>query len=89
MKASCIPADESRQLLKALAEVDWSKPANRDMIAPFQGFVFLGLTEKDGWVPPKVQPGENYTKVTQAAYVKWLDGPGKDYQIKQVVAKAK
>ena len=88
-----IPAAESKLILKGLAEGNWTKLDG----APnaMQVFYSLGLTEKDGWVAPKAaqpQPGQppaNYNEFTQKAFVKWLDGPGKDYSIKKIVPKKK
>jgi hypothetical protein len=60
-----------------------------------QAFSVLGLTEKDGWTPPKFprpmpgQPPVDYVGMQKEAFVKWLAGPGKDYTIKKVVAKKK
>jgi hypothetical protein len=81
-----IAADESRLLLKALAEGDWSS-VDRNAPNGLQAFSSLALNDKDGWMPPKIQSGENYNKVVQVAFLKWLDGPGKDYQIKKIVPK--
>lgn len=89
-----IPADESKLILKGLAEADWTK---FDRMAPngMQAFYSLGLTDKDGWVAPKAQrpqPGQppvNFNDLTKTAFVKWVDGPGKDYTIKRIVAKKK
>jgi hypothetical protein len=89
-----IPADESKLILKGLTEADWAK---FDRTAPngMQAFYSLGVTEKDGWTPPKavpVKPGEpapNYNILAKAAFVKWLEGPGKDYRIKKLVPKGK
>ena len=89
-----IPAEESKLILKALAELDWTKI---DRAGPngLQSFYMLALTEKDGWVPPKPvrpqpgQPAVNFNEITKEAFVKWLDGPGKDYTMKKYVAKKK
>jgi hypothetical protein len=89
-----ISADESKLILKGLAESDWTK---FDRAAPngMQAFYSLGLTDKDGWVAPKPvpaqqgQPAPNFNQLTKDAFIKWLDGPGKDYQIKQIVPKKK
>lgn len=88
-----IAAAESKLILKGLAEGNWTKLDG----APnaMQVFYSLGLTEKDGWVAPKAaqpQPGQppvNYNELTHKAFVKWLDGPGKDYSIKKIVPKKK
>jgi len=91
-----IPADESKLLLKALTEADWSNQIVRPGVGntpnPLQAFYSLGLDRKDGWVPPAIvnQPGAppiDYGAVQKDAFVKWLDGPGKNYQIKKVVPK--
>ena len=33
------------------------------------------------------EAGKDFVELTRAAYVKWLDGPGKDYRIKKLVPK--
>jgi hypothetical protein len=89
-----IPADESKQLLKALAEGNWNTNGARydGPPNPLQAFQQLGLTPKDGWVPPVIvnQPGAppvDFGAVQKDAFLKWLEGPGKGYQIKKNVAK--
>jgi hypothetical protein len=89
-----IPADESKLILKGLAEGDWTK---LDRTGPngMQAFYMLGLSEQDGWVPPKpvpAQPGRppvNFNSVTKDAFVKWLAGPGQDYRVKRLVPRKK
>jgi len=89
-----IPAEESKLILKGLAESDWTK-FDRTTPNGMQSFYSLGLTDKDGWVAPKPvrpQPGQppvNLNEATKDAFVKWLDGPGKDYVIKRIVPKKK
>lgn len=89
-----IPADESKLILKGLAEADWTK-ADRAAPNGMQAFFSLGLTDKDGWTPPKPprpqpgQPAVNFNQLTKDAFVQWLDGPGKDYVIKKIVSKKK
>jgi hypothetical protein len=96
-----IPAEESKLILKTLADADWKvangpiggpvdgplvRPAN-----PYMAFAQLGLTDKDGFVQPmpQQQPGVpvDYVALQKEAFTKWLAGPGKDYVIKKVVAK--
>lgn len=81
-----VPAEESQLVLKALAEADWGA-RNTGPSAAMNAFFQLGLTDKDGWKNPVTKPGENYFTSHKDAYVKWLDGPGKDYQVKKIVAK--
>ncbi len=84
-----ISADESKLILKGLAEGDWSKTDGDGMSGGMAAVSQLGLTPKDGWKFPQVKPGQDLPKAYQAAFAKWVDGPGKDYQIKQTVVKAK
>lgn len=83
-----VPADESRLILKALAERDWAK---REPGVPGATEVFfsLGLTPNDGWTQPKAKPGVDYTTQIKSEFTKWRDGPGKDYQVKRVVPRKK
>jgi len=90
-----IGADESKLLLKGLAEAEWSnnlRPGPVAGLSALQAFGSLGLTPKDGWVQPVIvnQPGAppvDYGAVMKDAFTKWLDGAGKDYKIKKVVPK--
>jgi hypothetical protein len=89
-----VGADESKLILKALAEADWKAVQKAPgATGPMQGFYQLGLTDKDGWKPPAfppVQPGQpqpDFIGIQKDAFVKWLAGPGKDYQVKKVVPK--
>jgi hypothetical protein len=89
-----IGAEESKLILKALADADWKavRPGP-GATNPMQAFYQLGLTDKDGWKPPVFppqkpgQPPVDFVGVQKEAFVKWLAGPGKDYQIKKVVPK--
>ncbi len=91
-----IPADESSLILKALTEGDWSN-TNRvgPGLNPMQAFYSLGLTDKDGWIPPVIAPQPpgappvDFAPSRKTPSLKWLDGAGKDYVIKKNVPKAK
>ncbi|MBY0459032.1 MAG: hypothetical protein K2V38_16975, partial [Gemmataceae bacterium] len=93
-----IGADESKLILKAIAEGDWSnqvKPGTPANLNPsvVTAFYQIGLTDKDGWrqpMFPQPQPGQppvDFNALVKEAFVKWLAGPGKDYQIKKMVPK--
>jgi hypothetical protein len=94
-----IPAEESRLILKALADANWSNQAaprpgpEGNFPNAIQAFYSLGLTEQDGWKQPmfpRPQPGQppvDFNLIVKDAFVKWLTGPGKDYQIKKIVPK--
>ncbi|MFO0797509.1 MAG: hypothetical protein U0804_08520 [Gemmataceae bacterium] len=89
-KEEPVAADESRLILKGLAEGDWKLGNRFNAPSPFTAFNQLGLTPQDGWVQPQVrpQPGQpvDFAAVTKEAFVKWLAGPGKDYRVKRLVA---
>lgn len=86
-----LPVEESRLILKGLAEADWKQGNRFQGTNPFTAFNQLGLRPQDGWVQPQVraQPGQqvDYAALTKEAFVKWLDGPGKDYRVKRLVPK--
>jgi hypothetical protein len=83
-----VPAEESKLILKALAEADWKKP-DADGVNPMQAFYQLGLNDAAGWKQPQVKPGADFQEMMKEAFVKWLDGAGKDYQIQKNVPKKK
>ncbi|MBA4190939.1 MAG: hypothetical protein C0467_23370 [Planctomycetaceae bacterium] len=89
-----IGADENTLVLKALTEGDWGiQNARFDAPpSPFQAFQSLNLTAKDGWITPVIvnapgAPPVDYGMVQKDAFMKWLDGAGKNYQIKKLVPK--
>ena len=88
-----IPSDESKLILKSLAEADWGNKGGESGPNALTAFYQLGLTAKDGWKPPAFpqpkpgQPPVDFTAIQKDAFVKWLAGPGKDYQIKKFVPK--
>ena len=95
-----IDADESKLILKALVEAEWSqniRPVPGGAATPnaLQAFYQLGLNEKDGWkqpVFPKPKPGQppvDFAAIQKKAFVDWLAGAGKDYVVKKIVAKPK
>jgi hypothetical protein len=86
-----IGPEESKLILKALAEGEWK--ARFDAPNAYTAFNQLGLTARDGWTPPIIvnppagQPRPDYAAIYKDAFARWLDGPGKDYQIKKLVPK--
>ncbi len=86
-----IPPDESKLILKGLAEGDWKQGARFHTMSPFMAFNQLGLTPQDGWNPPRPmpRPGQpsDFAVETKTAFLTWLDGPGRDYRIKRIVPK--
>jgi hypothetical protein len=93
-----LPVDESRLILKALGDGEWSNLFRPGALArpnPVQAFYSLGLNDKDGWAAPVIPPAlpgapaVDFNAIQKDAFMKWLDGAGKNYQIKKVVPKAK
>lgn len=85
--AVAVPAEESKLILKALAEGEWRTSRAGERMNGLSAFFSLGLTDKDGWKQPQAKAGEDFATVTRAAFATWVDGPGKDYQFKKFVAK--
>ncbi len=81
-----IPADETKLILKGLAEGDWKK-YEADTINGMQAFYQLALTEKDGWKQPQPILNVEFADTMKEAFVKWIDDAGKDYQIGKFVPK--
>lgn len=83
-----VSAAESKLILKALSEGNWkSDPKAPQAPNAYQSFSQLGLTDKDGWAPPAVKPGEDFIDKNKEAFAAWLAGAGKDYQIEKMVKK--
>lgn len=78
------PADESKLLLAALAEGEWTLTALPDAGNPFAVLGGLGL-EDSGW--KAVANGKDVAAANQAAFKEWLAGKGKDARVKQLVPK--
>src|SRR5439155_22240785 len=79
-----IPAEESRLILKELAEADWSgRDAKLKPYIPMNSFFMLNLTETDGWK----HPGDG-NKVPEAAK-QWLREHAATYRIKRMVPATK
>jgi hypothetical protein len=78
-----VGARESGLILKALAEADWKKidPALGYQLSPRAVFVWLGVTEKDGFVWPA-----NVRDFPDAAR-KWLRENAGSYRIRRFVVK--
>lgn len=83
-----VPADESKLILKALGEADWTKN-EPEVLGAMQAFYLLGLNETTGWKQPLIKPGDNFQQVMKSSFERWLAGPGKDYQIEKIVPKKK
>jgi hypothetical protein len=85
-KREAIDADESKLILKALAEADWTKNAGADDLNPQWGFNMLRLTDKDGWNPAGPF---NTPNAYQDAAKAWLKGHADKYRIQRYVDEKK
>ena len=77
-KTEAVPAEESRLILRALADADWSGRAFAPL-SPQGVFLRLGLTEKDGWKPPADL--RNFPAAAQ----KWLKENAGKYRVRRYV----
>jgi hypothetical protein len=87
-----IDADESKLILKALAEADWNPKPRPGVVGfntlnPLAAFGQLGLTDKDGFAF-KFAPGQPPTAYQDAAKA-WLKDHADTYRIKRFVTEKK
>lgn len=80
-----IAAEESKLILEALRDARWQRPtANRGRteLDPWTAFNTLGLTERDGWSPPK---GARSIQDYHAAAQDWLRRHAASFRIRRFV----
>jgi hypothetical protein len=77
-KQEQIDAEESKQILHAIADADWKKQVVGFQLTPLTAFYSLGLTPDDGWKPM------NGTQIPEAAK-EWLTKNADTYRIKRFV----
>jgi hypothetical protein len=84
-KTEKIDAEESKQILLALADADWNaQPKGPGLqLNPLMAFQQLGLTEKDGFTPPK-----DFNEFPKLAK-KWLKDNADKYRVERFVMDAK
>lgn len=82
-----LPEEESKLLLKALADADWTSGDGPNGPNGFTAFRGLALTQRDGWTPPGVKPGANAVEEYKRAFAAWLEGKGQEYRVKKLVPK--
>jgi len=84
-KTAPIPAEGSKLILTALANADWKKPNKplAGVLTPQMTFYRLGLTNKDGWTPPK-----DFRTFPDEAK-KWLKANADKYRIQRYVSQAR
>jgi hypothetical protein len=89
-KTEKIDAEESKLILQALADADWTeknpgprRPGLGFPLSPQNSFFQLNLTEKEGWKPP-----QDLKDLPEAAK-KWLKDNAGKYRIERFVAEEK
>lgn len=80
------PAAESKLLLAALTEAEWSAERRYDETNPYRVIPGMGL-EIDGFKLPGNTNGEEVGAATKKAFVKWLAESGDKAVVRQIVAK--
>jgi hypothetical protein len=78
-----VNANQSREILKALAEAEWKEEEAPLELSPFSLFMRLDLTSEDGWNPPGSVSGQI------SAAKKWLTESGGTYRIQKYVPEEK
>jgi hypothetical protein len=79
-KTERIDADQSKQILDALARADWSKNNPQDITSPVGLFNRLGVEAKDGWTSPQ-STFQDYA----AAAKNWVQEHAGSYRIQRYV----
>ena len=82
MKNEAIDADESKLILKALAEGNWApNQGGKAIPAPYELFGQLGVNDKDGYRPANARTPEDFYKGMQT----WLESNSDKYRINKLV----
>jgi hypothetical protein len=89
-KSEPVDAAQSKLILEAIGNVDWSKAnAPGDPVTPSGVFNLLRLTPKDGWNAPKQGPNQDvrvFMKQWETAAQKWVKDNVTTYRIQRWVA---
>lgn len=93
-----IAADEAKLIFKALQDADWElwdKPQQPNEIRDYtlnptnllgQLQIYQGAPGKGNFPQVRPQPGQGYNKAYKAAFDTWMEGNGKEFEIKRYVA---
>lgn len=79
-KREPIDAEQSKEILQALAAADWTPPADSTQLSPLMVLGRLPLTAQDGWAPPKD------VKALPAYAQQWVRDHVDTYRIQKFVA---
>jgi len=83
-----IPAEESKLILNALAEMKWGEnPFDvNGALSLHSLFYQLRLTDKDGWVQPQQKENEDYNAIMSKAVTDWMKNKSSTYRMQRFVA---
>jgi hypothetical protein len=84
-KREAIDGGESKQILTALIDGDWTKATTQDDMGAAWGFARLGLTQQDGWSPGVFANRDAYHDAAKA----WLRGHAETYRVQRFVSEKK
>jgi hypothetical protein len=79
-KTEAVDAEQSKLILQALADADWTPPADFTQLSPLMVLHRLPLTKADGWMPPP-QDAKAYAAYAQ----QWLRDHAGSYRIQRFV----
>ncbi len=92
-----VAADEAKLIMKALQDADWElwdKPQQPNEVRDYtlnptsllgQLQVYQGAPGKGNFPQVRPQPGQGYNTAYKAAFTTWMEGDGKDFEIKRFV----
>jgi hypothetical protein len=81
-KTAPIEAAQSKLILQALADADWTPKTDFTQLSPLMVLHRLPLTKQDGWMPPSSQDAKAYAAYAQ----RWLRDHADTYRIQRFVA---
>jgi hypothetical protein len=82
-----VSADETKKLMAALLEADWSKPPAVGTPAPATLMWQLQLGPDDGWNPEPIQGQKDVAAFYKAQLTKWYAAHGEKFRVKKYVEK--
>jgi hypothetical protein len=85
-KEEQVSADQTKLILMAIKDADWSR--NNDLVTRSNAqtlFNQLGLDKNDGWMQPQPVAGQDYQKAFSDAARAWIDQNAGTYRIKRFV----
>jgi hypothetical protein len=82
-----VSADETKKLMAALLEADWSKSPAAGIPAPATLMWQLQLGPDDGWNPEPIQGQKDVAAFYKTQLTKWYAAHGEKFRVKKYVEK--